>query len=137
MLLVLRIEYACIYGISSGVDKMETGAQLSLWDQGLAIQAFSGKNAKVYWFIVVKKVLHYRDRSYCNTSTARQICESSQSKKLSSALTFGEIWSRCGVFAMTPLEEGLFEMRHFDRLVCIGDAASKVGFESTHHHHHK
>ncbi|POR31659.1 FAD-dependent monooxygenase [Tolypocladium paradoxum] len=124
----LRIDYACVYGISSGVPGVEDGLQLSLLDHGLTIHVFNGKNRKVFWFVITKtnKRYSYTDRPHFDTQDAREICESLKSKKLDSALTFGDVWENRDIFTITPLEEGWFKTWHSGRLVCMGDAVRKL-----------
>lgn len=119
MLSALRVDYACVYGISSGVSSVEDGVQLSLLDHGLTIHVFNGKKGKVFWFVII-------DRPRYGTQDARKICDSLKSKKLDSSVTFGDFWDNCDVFTMTPLEEGCFKTWHQGRLVCMGDAVRKV-----------
>ncbi|KAM4066344.1 FAD binding domain-containing protein [Hirsutella rhossiliensis] len=123
----LRIEYACVYGISSGVPGVQDGVQLSLLDHGVTIHVFSGRNTKVFWFVILKIERYcYGDRPKFDTQDAREICESLKTKKIDSTLTFGDVWISCDIFAMTPLEEGYFKTWHFGRLMCIGDAVRKM-----------
>ncbi|RYP42596.1 hypothetical protein DL767_000120 [Monosporascus sp. MG133] len=124
----LAINYACIYGISSGVPGVEDGVQMSLLDYDLTIHAFNGKRRKVFWFVIVKTKKHYSytDRPHFDTHDARKICESLKSKKLDSTVTFGDMWANCDIFTITPLEEGYFKTWHFGRLVCMGDAVRKL-----------
>ncbi|KAM4059005.1 FAD binding domain-containing protein [Hirsutella rhossiliensis] len=124
----LRVDYACIYGISSRVPGVEDGVQLSLLDQDLTIHVFNGKDQKAFWFVIVKtdKPYAYVDRPKFVPQEARKICDGLRSKKLDSALEFGAIWDKCDVFTMTPLEEGCFKTWHSGRMVCVGDAVRKM-----------
>lgn len=54
------------------------------------------------------------------------ICEKLAFRQLDETLTFGDLWSRCSIYKLTPLEEGMFLRCHFGRLLCIGDAIRKV-----------
>lgn len=128
MMSALRVDYACVYGISSGVPGVEDGVQLSLLDRDLTIHVFNGKDRKVFWFIIIKtdKRYSYINRPRFDTQDAREVCESLKSKKLDSDLTFGAMWANCDIFTMTPLEEGWFKTWNLGRLVCMGDAVRKV-----------
>ncbi|KHN94004.1 FAD dependent monooxygenase [Metarhizium album ARSEF 1941] len=123
----IKYEYSCIYGISRDVPHMELGSQLSRLDDGVSIHVFSGKKSKAFWFAIVKTP---QDISVDNASSsdcaARKICDSMRPKRVSDALTFDDIWSRCTIFKMTPLEEGVFKQWHYGRLLCIGDAVRKM-----------
>ncbi|KAL7626884.1 hypothetical protein AAE478_003658 [Parahypoxylon ruwenzoriense] len=123
----IKFEYSCIYGISMNVPHIEPGVQLSLLDDGLSIHLFPGKQSKAFWFIIIKTMQSQCDEKQWHTSyTARWICEGLQSKKLDDNLIFEDVWSRCEIFKMTPLEEGMFKRWHCGRLVCIGDAIRKM-----------
>lgn len=101
--------------------------QLSLLDDGLSIHVFTGKQSKLFWFIIVKTTKYgCAEKQWYASDTARRICEGLHSKKLHDNLTFEDVWSRCTIFKMTPLEEGVFRLWHRARLVCIGDAIRKV-----------
>ncbi|KJZ71109.1 hypothetical protein HIM_09528 [Hirsutella minnesotensis 3608] len=124
----LRVDYACVYGISSGVPGVQGGIQLSLLDNGVTIHVFNGKNRKVYWFVIVKtdRRYAYTDRPRFTTDDARKVCDDLKLKKLDDSVGFGDIWANCDAFTMTPLEEGWFNIWHFGRMVCIGDAVRKI-----------
>jgi len=128
----MRIDYACVFGISSGVSGVHDGLQLSLLDYDLTIHVFNGKAGKVFWFVIIKttKQYAYADRPQFDREDGRKICEGLTSKKLDAALTFGDLWSKCDIFTITPLEEGWLSTWHFGRLVCMGDAVHKVGSSS-------
>nr|BAM84049.1 FAD-dependent monooxygenase [Tolypocladium album] len=124
----LRVEYACVYGISSGVRGVTDGVQLSLLDHGVTIHVFNGKAGKVFWFVIIKidKRYSYTDMPRFSTQDAREICESLKSKLLDTSVSFGDLWAKCDIFMMTPLEEGHFQTWHRGRLVCVGDAVRKL-----------
>ncbi|PFH59493.1 hypothetical protein XA68_12253 [Ophiocordyceps unilateralis] len=124
----LRIDYACVYGISSGVQGVAAGVQLSLLDHGLTIHVFNGKDTKAYWFVIIKtdRIYEQGERRQYSAEDARKTCESISSKLIDENLAFGHLWERCQVCTMTPLEEGNFETWNRGRLVCVGDAVRKV-----------
>lgn len=123
----IKYEYSCIYGLSRNVPHMKLGEQLSRLDDGVSIHVFTGKQSKFFWFAMVKTPqAGYTGKSACSDHAARQICDSMRSKKLSNVLTFGDVWSRCTIYKMTPLEEGVFKQWNHGRMLCIGDAVRKV-----------
>ncbi|PHH78826.1 hypothetical protein CDD80_6197 [Ophiocordyceps camponoti-rufipedis] len=124
----LKIDFACIFGISSGVKGVPAGLQLSLLDHGLTIHVFNGKDTKAYWFVIIKIDRRYRygQGLKYTSDDARKTCAAITSKVIDEGLTFGHLWDRCQVFTMTPLEEGNFSTWHRGRLVCVGDAVRKV-----------
>ncbi|KAI1121478.1 FAD dependent monooxygenase [Nemania abortiva] len=123
----IKYEYSCIYGISMDVPNVRLGVQLSLLDDGMSLHVFTGKDGKLFWFLIFKNLY---DGSFSNQNrsvdSARSICEGLQSRKVSDDLSWKEIWSRCTIWKMTPLEEGVFRQWNYGRLVCIGDAVRKM-----------
>ncbi|KAG8420740.1 hypothetical protein J3458_002673 [Metarhizium acridum] len=123
----IKYEYSCIYGLSRNVPHMELGSQLSRLDDGVSIHVFTGKQSKFFWFAMVKTPqAGCAGQGACSDHAARQICDSMRSKKLSDVLTFGDVWSRCTIYKMTPLEEGVFKQWNYGRMLCIGDAIRKM-----------
>ncbi|KAK8925528.1 FAD-dependent monooxygenase ltmM [Metarhizium anisopliae] len=123
----IKYEYSCIYGLSRDVPHMKLGEQLSRLDDGVSIHVFTGKQSKFFWFAMVKTPqAGYAGKGACSDHAARQICDGMRSKKLSNVLTFGDVWSRCTIYKMTPLEEGVFKQWNHGRMLCIGDAVRKM-----------
>lgn len=123
----LRCKYACIYGISLDVPQVAEGVQRSLLDEGLTIHLINGKGSKVFWFLIYEVSRYHgsKEPSF-QSSKAREICDDLRSKKVDENVLFGDIWSRCSVYKLTPLDEGMFKRYHYGRMLCIGDAIRKV-----------
>ncbi|KAK7955214.1 hypothetical protein PG988_015908 [Apiospora saccharicola] len=119
----LKVQYSCIYGMSM-VPGLQGGLQTSLLDYRVTIHFFQGKQGKFFWFVVVKN--EGSGPHDFSAEAGHRICESLRGKKLSSTLTFGDIWCRRTMCIMTPLEEGFFTRWSSGRLMCIGDAVRKV-----------
>lgn len=109
------------------VPEVTPGIQRSLLDKNLTIHLFNGKGSKVFWFLIYRLPTKQRSDAWKFGDTeAIRICDELRSKKIDESLSFGDVWSRCSVYKLTPLEEGMFLRCHFGRLVCIGDAIRKV-----------
>ncbi|KAK7706984.1 hypothetical protein SLS64_007192 [Diaporthe eres] len=121
----LKLEYACIYGISKQVPNIEAGVWYNLLDKQITIHLIGVKAGKVFWFLIVKQEAKLR-HGRLTTEDARRICENLQSRRISPTLTFGDLWKGCYIFKMTPLEEGWFSLWHAGRLVITGDAVRKM-----------
>lgn len=126
----LKLEFACIYGISNEVPGVEAGVWSNLLDKQLTLHFIGIKDGKVFWFLIFKPE---RDWWHADghlqsitTEETRAVCNRLRSKKLTPTLTFGDLWTRCEIFKMTPLEEGWFKTWHHHRLVIMGDAVRKV-----------
>nr|AFO69308.1 FAD dependent monooxygenase [Aciculosporium take] len=123
----IKCEYSCIYGTSTNVPHVQVGAQLSFLTDGVSIHVFSGKKSKLFWFIMVKTSPdEFLDMKKDAAQTARRICQGLGTVRLSDAMYFRDVWSRCTIYKMTPLEEGVFKQWNCGRLVCVGDAIRKV-----------
>nr|J7FK10.1 RecName: Full=FAD-dependent monooxygenase idtM; AltName: Full=Indole-diterpene biosynthesis cluster protein M [Claviceps paspali]AFO85424.1 FAD dependent monooxygenase [Claviceps paspali] len=123
----IKYDYACVYGISVNVPHADTGVQLSSLSDGVSIHLFAGKGSKFFWFIMVRTSRdEFLELKKDSAHMARRTCEGLGSKRLSDAVYFRDVWSRCTVYQMTPLEEGVFRQWNRGRLVCIGDAIRKM-----------
>lgn len=121
------MEYACVYGISKEIPDVTPGVQRSLLDDDLTIHLINGEGSQVFWFLIYRLPPDRRPEGWqFGDAEAMRICEKLASKQLDETLSFGDIWSRCSVYKLTPLEEGMFLRCHFGRLLCIGDAIRKV-----------
>jgi FAD dependent monooxygenase len=109
------------------MPQIELGLQLSRLDEGYSIHLFSGKESKLFWFIITRTAKDdWATKESHSHDKAREICESLRSKVLDENLTFDDVWSKCTIYKLTPLEEGVFKHWNYGRLVCIGDAIRKV-----------
>lgn len=124
----MKIEYACMYGISDNVPGSTAGLWSSYLDKEQTIAYIGAKGGRVYWFLIIKPEAGQwnSNRKYFTTEESRAFCERLQTLQLAPSLTWGDIWSRCHVFKMTPLQEGWFRMWQFQRIVIMGDAIRKV-----------
>nr|ATJ44724.1 FAD dependent monooxygenase [Epichloe bromicola] len=123
----IKHDYSCIYGMSLNVPQIIPGIQLSCLDDGVSIHLFTGKKSKLFWFVIIKTPqTSFAKVKIDDTHTARCICEGLRTKKVSDTLFFEDVWSRCTIFKMTPLEEGVFKHWNYGRLACIGDAIRKM-----------
>ncbi|GFF51697.1 FAD binding domain protein [Aspergillus lentulus] len=128
----LTINYACIFGISSPVDQLEPGEQITCYNDGWSILSVIGQNGRVFWFLFIKLEKEFvYDGSRENVprfspADARAHCERLVHEPVWNGVEFGHVWAQCEVFQMTPLEEGLFSKWHWRNIICIGDSMHKV-----------
>ncbi|KJZ80337.1 hypothetical protein HIM_00187 [Hirsutella minnesotensis 3608] len=132
----MTISYSCIFGISSPIEKLEPGTQLTCYNDGYSILTVVGQNGRVFWFLFLKlEETHiYRgsrnDAWRFTSADAEAHCQRLAQEPVWNDVTFGQVWSRCEVYQMTALEEGLFSQWHWDKIVCIGDSMHKVSSSS-------
>ncbi|KAH1536989.1 orotidine-5'-phosphate decarboxylase, partial [Aspergillus fumigatus] len=128
----LTIDYACIFGISSPVDQLEPGEQITCYNDGWSILSVIGQNGRVFWFLFIKldKESVYdgsrKNGPRFSPADARAHCERLAHEPVWNGVKFGHVWAQCEVFQMTPLEEGLFSKWYWRNIVCIGDSMHKV-----------
>ncbi|KAH1656598.1 orotidine-5'-phosphate decarboxylase [Aspergillus fumigatus] len=127
----LTIDYACIFGISSPVDQLEPGEQITCYNDGWSILSVIGQNGRVFWFLFIKldKESVYdgsrKNGPRFSPADARAHCERLAHEPVWNGVKFGHVWAQCEVFQMTPLEEGLFSKWYWRNIVCIGDSMHK------------
>ncbi|KAJ5155046.1 orotidine-5'-phosphate decarboxylase [Penicillium coprophilum] len=128
---VFTINYACIFGISSQVDQLDGGEQITCYNDGWSILSVIGQNGRIFWFLFIKLEKEYvYDGSHeslprFSRADARAHCERLAQEPVWKEVKFGQIWARCEVFQMTPLEEGLLGKWHWKNIICIGDSMHK------------
>ncbi|RHZ57403.1 FAD-dependent monooxygenase pyr5 [Aspergillus thermomutatus] len=127
----LTINYACIFGISSPVDQLEPGEQITCYNDGWSILSVIGQNGRIFWFLFIKLDKEYvydgsrKNLPRFSPADARAHCERLAHEPVWNGVKFGQVWAQCEVFQMTPLEEGLFSKWHWRNIICIGDSMHK------------
>ncbi|KAL2857965.1 hypothetical protein BJY01DRAFT_230820 [Aspergillus pseudoustus] len=110
----MTVEYACVFGISSGFGCLE---------------AVHGIHGHVSWFLFKKldrKHVH-PDVPRFSSDDVAELCSRMQDVYLYNGLYFGDLWKKSEVASMTALEEGLLKTWFYDdRMVLVGDSAHKM-----------
>ncbi|KAE8366612.1 hypothetical protein BDV27DRAFT_155752 [Aspergillus caelatus] len=124
----MKVEYACVFGISSPVPGLSLGDQVNSFHDGLTIITIHGKNGRVFWFVIKKldDTYTYPDTVRFSSADAVRTCEKVAHFPLVNGATFGQVWENREVTSMTALEENVFDTWHVDRIVCIGDSIHKM-----------
>lgn len=125
----MTAEYACVYGISSPIPKLQPGHQITRYNDGWSILSVVGKNSRLFWFLFLKLGPKYEYGSIPTFSVEDTVskCEQMAGETFWEEVSFGDVWQKREVFKMTPLEESFFQTWHLGRAVCIGDSMHKVG----------
>ncbi|OGM42673.1 FAD binding monooxygenase [Aspergillus bombycis] len=123
----MKVEYACVFGISSPVSGLNAGDQVNAFHDGLTIITIQGKHGRVFWFVIQKldDTYTYPDTVRFSSADAVRTCEKVAHFSLTNGATFGQVWENREVTSMTALEENIFSTWHADRIVCIGDSIHK------------
>lgn len=121
-------EYSCIFGISADMKELEPGHIHRTHGKGFTTVIMVGKNHRTFWFLFAKM-----DRKYTMRDLPRFTVEDRERHvaqyfdvRISSEVTFEDLYKRGVYKTYVPLEEAFFEYWVVDRLVCIGDSVHKV-----------
>ncbi|KAE8395023.1 hypothetical protein BDV23DRAFT_195282 [Aspergillus alliaceus] len=124
----MRVEYACVFGISSPVVGLNPGDQVNAFYDRLTIITMHGKGGRVFWFVIKKmdKIYVYPDTVRFSNEDAIRTCQQIAHLQLMNDITFGHVWEKKEIASMTALEENIFHTWHADRLVCLGDKELRI-----------
>lgn len=126
----MTVQYACVFGISSGLPSIESGDIINAFLNGTALALIQGKDNRTFWFLTTKLDQKYTYPAVPRFSTndAAKLCEQMKDLHFNKGLTVGDLWLKRERVSMTALEEGLFKTWFHDRMVLLGDSVHKVRF---------
>jgi FAD dependent monooxygenase len=127
----LVAEYSCVFGISSPLKGIPPGEQLIACHDNATVLAFPGKDAHIGWGLIQKLNRPCNSPATTQSSdgeTALIMAKSAAGLGLCKDLKFHDLWVNTPKYSFTILEEGLFQIWHHGRIVCLGDSVSKVGY---------
>ncbi|KAL4785222.1 hypothetical protein BJX76DRAFT_367060 [Aspergillus varians] len=124
----MTVEYACVFGISSGIKGLEAGEQVNAFLEKAAVMVVQGKDDVVFWFLFKKLDQKYVYPAVPRFSIdeAEKLCNRMKDVRLYQGLHIGDLWKNRVVASMTALEEGLFKTWFYDRMVLLGDSVHKM-----------
>ena len=127
----LVAEYSCVFSISSLLRGIPPGEQLIACHDNATVLAFPGKDAHIGWGLIQK--VDRTSNSPATTQspdgeTALDMAKSAAGLSLYRGLKFHDLWVNTPKYSFTILEEGLFQIWHHGRIMCLGDSVSKVGY---------
>ncbi|KAH1304729.1 hypothetical protein KXW98_001578 [Aspergillus fumigatus] len=124
----MAVEYACIFGISSSVPKLQPGEQVASFNNGRSYLTFPGKNGRVFWFLLLKldRKYSYSNAPRFSSTDAEKRAERFADDHIWAGVNFRDLWKSKEVFSFVNLEEYLFQQWHWERIVCIGDSMHKM-----------
>ncbi|KAL4911103.1 hypothetical protein BDW74DRAFT_172553 [Aspergillus multicolor] len=123
----LTAEYCCVFGISSAIPGLRSGEHGNVFGDGVTVLTFHGEN-RVYWFVVSKmnKKHTYPKIPRYGSKDAEELSRRFAAVRLAEGVCVRDLWENRRVASMTAMEEGLFEIWHFGRMVLLGDAVRKM-----------
>ncbi|KAL5044355.1 hypothetical protein BDW71DRAFT_199042 [Aspergillus fruticulosus] len=124
----MRVDYACVFGISDSIPDLLPGEQVASLHEGRSFLTFPGKDGRVFWFFLRKLDRQYPYSSAPRWSSAdiEKTAELFAADHIWNGVQFGDLWKRRQVVGITNLEEGVFSTWHCGRVVCIGDSMHKM-----------
>ncbi|PGH18167.1 hypothetical protein AJ80_04554 [Polytolypa hystricis UAMH7299] len=121
-------EFSGVFGVSNPIRGVKNWQSVTYYGEGLTILVLPLRENSVFWLVISKL-----DRKYVypniprfSRGDARCICEPLASTSIWADVKFGDLWERRRAFNMSALEEYMFEVWHYGRIVCIGDSVSKI-----------
>ncbi|KAL4760327.1 FAD-dependent oxidoreductase [Aspergillus foveolatus] len=124
----LRVDYACIFGISDSFPNLLPGEQVASLHDGRSFLTFPGKDGRVFWFFLQKlnRQYPYLSAPRWSSTDIEKTAELFAADHIWNGIQFGDLWKRRQVVGITNLEEGVFSTWHCGRVVCIGDSMHKM-----------
>lgn len=126
----------CIFGISKRPVNFPSGAtQQSCLFRGHLYLVLSAPRGRVYWFLFheLGETKHGEDIPRFPKEDELLLAAHYRSDKITETVTFGELYDNRIKSTLVPLEEHVFRRWHFQRILIIGDAATKVLHISSQH----
>jgi 2-polyprenyl-6-methoxyphenol hydroxylase-like FAD-dependent oxidoreductase len=83
---------------------------------------------RVFWFVFfrLEKTKVWPERGRYTKAEAEDIAKTIANHPLNEQMKFGELWEHRERGDLIPIEEGVLDVWHHDRIVLAGDAAHKV-----------
>ncbi|KAJ5693543.1 hypothetical protein N7536_003955 [Penicillium majusculum] len=124
----LKVEYACVFGISKPIHGLETGEHINRYGDQFSVITFHGKDGRVFWFIIQKlnQPYDYPNVPRYSPNDAADLCSKLSHVSILGDIRVEDLWRNRLVVSMTALEEGLLETWHFNRIVLLGDSVHKM-----------
>ncbi|KAA8649330.1 FAD-dependent oxidoreductase [Aspergillus tanneri] len=119
--------YACMFGISTGVPRLAVGPMHFVCNEGFSYVIGTGSNRQ-YWFLIENLGKTYRgqDIPKFGSDDLEQMVRKHWNDRLTTEVCFGELYESRNTIVYTPLREGVLKNWHFGRVLTIGDASHKL-----------
>ncbi|KAL4922267.1 hypothetical protein BDW62DRAFT_196954 [Aspergillus aurantiobrunneus] len=124
----MTVEYACVFGISSGLKGLEAGEQVNAFLEKAAVMLMQAEGGRVFWFMFKKLDQKYVYPAVPRFSLddAENLCREMKDVRFYKDLHVRDLWKTREIASMTVLEEGLFKTWMHDRIVLVGDSVHKM-----------
>ncbi|KAK1726535.1 FAD binding domain-containing protein [Colletotrichum acutatum] len=126
---IVQSSMKCIFGISKQPVNFPPGAtQESTFFRGHLYLVISAPGGRVYWFLFHELGETKYGKDIPKFSKEDELLLSTQHREdhITEDMTFGDLYDNRIKSTLVPLEEHVFRRWHFQRILIIGDAATKV-----------
>ncbi|KGO40511.1 Monooxygenase, FAD-binding [Penicillium expansum] len=123
----LPATYACIFGISKGVEGIEKGTLNSVFNEHFSYLVPSGPGDLTYWFLVrnMGKTYYGEDIPRFTKEEEEAFATEHFEDQITPTLQFSALYKSKVASAYSPLQEYVYKRWHFQRIITIGDASHK------------
>ncbi|KAI8316385.1 hypothetical protein K4K61_007289 [Colletotrichum sp. SAR11_59] len=126
---IVQSSMKCIFGISKQPANFPPGAtQQSSFFRGHLYLVISAPGGRVYWFLFheLEGTKHGKDIPKFSKDDELLLATQHRDDHITEDMTFGDLYDNRIKSTLVPLEEHVFRRWHFQRILIIGDAATKV-----------
>ncbi|KAI8217131.1 FAD-dependent monooxygenase andE [Colletotrichum sp. SAR 10_86] len=126
---IVQSSMKCIFGISKQPANFPPGAtQQSSFFRGHLYLVISAPGGRVYWFLFheLDGTKHGKDIPKFSKDDELLLATQYRDDHITEDMTFGDLYDNRIKSTLVPLEEHVFRRWHFQRILIIGDAATKV-----------
>ncbi|CEI63635.1 hypothetical protein FVEN_g6763 [Fusarium venenatum] len=119
--------YKCIFGISSPIEALSSGAQY-VYNDNFSYLVITGPGGRIYWFLFSRlpTPLFGNNIPRYTKQDEERLAQEHATDKVTPDVYFGQLYKAKISSTLTPLHEHVFEKWHFNRIITIGDAAHKL-----------
>lgn len=124
----LPATYACIFGISKGVEGVEKGTLTSVFNEHFSYLIPSGPGDSTYWFLVrnLGKTAYGSDIPRFTKDEEEALAKEHMDDHITPTLPFSDLYNKKIASVYTSLPEYVYKRWYFKRIITIGDASHKV-----------
>ena len=123
-------EYKCLFGISTPVAGLPSHNFDVTYMKDLTPIVITGKNERVYWFLIARMPATYRSGNIPRFSReqAREFAEENLDVRLAPGgkVTISDLWKKRETYNLVALEEAYYSHWSWGRFACLGDSVHKM-----------
>ncbi|KAL1873344.1 hypothetical protein Plec18167_006394 [Paecilomyces lecythidis] len=120
--------WACIFGISKGVQGLEKGAMTSVFNEHFSYLMTSGPGDRTYWFLVnnLGKTVYGKNIPRFTKEDEEALAKEHLDDYITPTVRFSDLYNRKIASVHTSLPEYVYKRWYFQRIITIGDASHKL-----------